>query len=466
VIGGKAGGVLTEILKHPVSAVDYLELDREFISLYKRYASPELAAGLSDPRVRVIFRDARDFLSRPRRVYDVILIAGSLPHDLLSARFFSREFFLQCRRSLREGGIVALRLPGSFVHVSPQLVDINLSIYHALASAFTHTRLIAGDNNLFLAGLDPGVSVFDADIVVRRLVERAIEVKLLVPGYIRLRMDKDSGREFAQAAHAAHPLTNQDARPAALFYALVYWTKQFNPGLGAIVGRAGGMRLRHMLFSIGALFIAGAAACSLKKKGCSRAALVYAAATTGFFGMLSSLVLVFGFQVRFGYIYKGIGFLLALFMAGIASGSFLVEKRLSGSRGVRTLILAIETSMAVFAVLLFPAAAGNGAYSVCGMLLVASAFFCCGLFLGLEFPLLCHLYLKQGKSIGSAAGRLYAADLAGGCIAGLLGGVILVPVIGLSGCAATLGALKLSSLILLSVSGGKGLAEDKIAASG
>lgn len=61
-ISGGAGGLINEILKHPVKRVDYAELDPLIIKMLKRYSSVLTQRELTDPRVNVINLDGR-FLS-------------------------------------------------------------------------------------------------------------------------------------------------------------------------------------------------------------------------------------------------------------------------------------------------------------------------------------------------------------------------------------------------------------------
>jgi spermidine synthase len=76
-------------------------------------------------------------------------------------------------------------------------------------------------------------------------------------------------------------------------------------------------------------------------------------------------------------------------------------------------------------------------------------FFVSGILIGLEFPLASKIYLGQKESVGETAGVLYGADLLGGWLAGILGGIILLPILGLFNSCIVMVSLKLSSLSLL-----------------
>jgi spermidine synthase len=75
--------------------------------------------------------------------------------------------------------------------------------------------------------------------------------------------------------------------------------------------------------------------------------------------------------------------------------------------------------------------------------------FISGFLVGSQFPLANKLYLKEDKSLTKTAGTLYSADLLGGWFGGVLGAVVLLPVLGLVGTCITVGLLKLTSFIVI-----------------
>jgi spermidine synthase len=68
---------------------------------------------------------------------------------------------------------------------------------------------------------------------------------------------------------------------------------------------------------------------------------------------------------------------------------------------------------------------------------------------GLEFSLASRIILEDREAIGGISGSLYACDLAGGWLAGILGGIYLLPVLGVYTTCVFLACVKLSSLLLL-----------------
>ena len=81
--------------------------------------------------------------------------------------------------------------------------------------------------------------------------------------------------------------------------------------------------------------------------------------------------------------------------------------------------------------------------------------FVSGVMVGSQFPLANRLCLGKGVSFSRTAGTLYASDLVGGWLGGMVGAVILLPVLGLTGTCLTVGLLKLTSFTVLATLPGR-----------
>ena len=69
--------------------------------------------------------------------------------------------------------------------------------------------------------------------------------------------------------------------------------------------------------------------------------------------------------------------------------------------------------------------------------------------IGAEFPLANKICLKTSSNLSGTAGMLYAGDLVGGWVGGLIGGVGLLLTLGLWKTCLIIAYLKIISLIIL-----------------
>jgi len=444
IIGGGAGGLINEILKHPVSRVDYVELDPQIIKLVRKYPSDLTQRELSDSRVNVINLDGRFFLKTAAVKYDAVLIGLSKPQDLSINRFFTREFFSLAQGRMNKGGVLAFCLPGSLTYLSQELKDLNACILNALRDIYPYVRVIPGDYNMFLASDSEDISAVGPAQLTQRLRQRNIKTDVLVPGYLEYRLDQRWLQWFGDSLKGATRQKNLDLRPFAVLEMVMFWNKQFAPQLGSVF-----KALTDLNIIFVAIIILAITLLLIFTRPNIRLAVAYGIATTGFFGMLANLLLVFCFQVYYGYLYQRIGILISIFMAGIAAGSILAGKLMEESRKTLRLFIGLELVIALFSFILPWLIYGLEGYLEHAYGFFISLFFIPGLLLGLEFPLAGKIYLGKKDDAGRVAGILYGADLMGGWVAGMIGGILLLPVLGLFNTCMIMVMFKASSLLLL-----------------
>ncbi len=108
IIGGGDGGILKQVLTHPVDTAVLVELDPEVIELSRKHF-PEVSGGAFDhPRASVIVGDGAAYVRRTEKQFDAIIIDSTDPVGPGEA-LFSDEFYLCCRSLLRPGGVVAIQ---------------------------------------------------------------------------------------------------------------------------------------------------------------------------------------------------------------------------------------------------------------------------------------------------------------------------------------------------------------------
>lgn len=253
---------------------------------------------------------------------------------------------------------------------------------------------------------------------------------------------------------------NSDLRPIGVFLNLSYWNALFSPYLTGIFKWFEGFSVQISIAFV-ALFTLLMGAVFMRKPRLSRQSVPYAIFTTGLAGMIFNLAVIFTFQTFYGYLYHQIGLLIAVFMFGVALSSFVITQRLDRIRRDSNLFLKIEIGIIFFSAL-FPFVFSIPAphlekpavfvftYPV---FLIMS--FLSGAWIGLQFPLATKIYLgapQDGEMLGHTAGLLYGADLLGGFLGGLFGGVLLLPILGLKQSCFMMAMIKISSGILFLLS--------------
>ncbi len=457
ILSGGAGGMIHEILKYPLARLDYVELDPLLLQLVQKYPTPLTQSEFADQRVRIHYIDGRLFVKETREPFDVIFIGFPAPQTLQVNRLFTSEFFSEAKMKMNPKGIFVLTLPGSLTYISPQLRDLNRCIVETLRSVFGHVRVIPGDVNLYLASDSNLLEKISSHEISRRFSERKIKSSLITKNYIEFRFDQRWLKWFWQSMEGSKARINSDFHPLGVFLYLSYWNNLFSPYLTGVfkwVEKYGLIlfvaKIILITIILSTLFI--------KRPHLSGHSMTYSLFTTGLTGMIFSLGVIFTFQTLYGYLYYQIGLLIAIFMFGIASGSFFITKFLERIKKESLLFLKTEIAIILFS-FLFPFVflapsqhlENKAVYlTLYGAILIIS--FISGMFIGLQFPLANKIYLgslpKEGK-LGQTAGLLYGADLLGGFVGGLSGGILLLPILGLKETCFIMALIKLSSLTLL-----------------
>ncbi|MBU2221622.1 MAG: hypothetical protein KJ722_03295, partial [Candidatus Omnitrophica bacterium] len=304
--------------------------------------------------------------------------------------------------------------------------------------------------NLYLASDSADILKVQPADISNKLKQGNITTNILLPGYLNYRLDPDRVKWFKDSSFGATSRVNLDLAPFAVFEMLVFWNKQFSDWWALLLEAMGGLRLKYIFaFSILMTLILFYWFKSVRGAGL-RSAVTYSMATSGFFGMLISLVLIFSFQVNYGYLYQALGMLISVFMAGIAVGSLLISSRLNRIKNSFKFFSGLEIGMILYSLFLaWFIAQGAAQKALCNYWTYLFLFFGGGLLCGLEFPLAGNLCLIKENNIGKAVGRLYFADLFGSWLAGIFTGVVFLPVLGLTETLLVAVILKLSSLVLL-----------------
>jgi spermidine synthase len=457
ILSGGAGGMIREILKYPVRRVDYVELDPLLLKLIQQFSTPLTQLELSDPRVRIHYTDNRFFINRTQDRFDLIFIGLPAPQELQTNRLFSSEFFSIAKEKMNPEGIIVLTLPGSLTYISPELRDLNRCILDTLKTVFRSVRIVPGDTNLYLASDSSKLERVTSAQIVKRLEDRKIKTSLLSKSYLEFRLHERWLKWFMESTGRKEVQINSDFRPIGVFFSLSYWNTLFSPSLAGVFKWFEGLSLQIPI-SFMILFTLLMSLVFVKRPSLSRQSIPYAIFTTGLAGMIFNLAIIFTFQTFYGYLYRQIGLLIAIFMFGVALSSFYMTRYLDRVERDSHLFLKIEIGIIFFS-FLFPfvfSIPSQYLETTAVTLLIYPLFlmmsFFSGACIGLQFPLASKIYLAlpgKEETLGHTAGLLYGGDLLGGFLGGLFGGILLLPVLGLKESCFMMGLIKMSSLALL-----------------
>ncbi|MBA7702988.1 Polyamine aminopropyltransferase [subsurface metagenome] len=455
VIGSGAGGVIHEILKHPVERVDYTELDPLLLEVVQRFPTPLTEAELTDPRVNIEYLDGRFFIKRTPHRYDLVLVGISNPSTLQINRLFSKEFFSLVKGRLEKGGILVIVLPGSLTYLSKELGDLNACILNTLKGVYPYVLVIPGDFNLFLASSSSGVSLINHTLLSQRLNERGLEVSLLTPSHIKYKLASRWVDWFSASIKGATEKINQDFSPLGMFYSLAYWNSLFSPHTKWLFRWFEQVDLRLLIIPLSIFTLVFLIICFKGSTIFTKLSIPFAIMASGFAGMIFDLALIYTFQTLYGYVFHQIGVLVAAFMVGIAAGSLAMTSLLERVKRDFASFIGLELAVILFSgvlpaiFLLFSPYLDRPAVLSLFRVIFPALSLVSGLLIGTQFPLASKIYLKRSPDLSGTAGLLYGADLAGGWLGGLLGGVLLLPVLGLIQTCTAVALLKMISLLIL-----------------
>ncbi len=422
VLGGSPA-VLREYLKYPARRVDFVEIDPVLLETSVSILDESDRRAVESTRTSLVIEDGRRYIKSVKSpAYDVIVINLPAPSTANLNRFYTVEFFREARAALAEGGVLAVKVPSSGGYVGRRMQMASGSIYNSLRKVFGHVGATTEEYGWLFASDAP--IELNPESLAYSFRQSGIRTRHFHPYIIEDAFAPLRAGLFAKRLGEAGEI-NTDLRPSAYLFNLMLWAEIHGGLLLNAALSFGGMRIS--ILALG-LFVAVALAVIGKKTR----TLYYSMFTGGFAGISLVLAIALAYQAAYGYVYEMIGLLAALFMAGVAAGSF--ASRGGGKRS----LMALEALTAAFALavpLLFRAEA-----------LYYVLTFAAGAITGYQFALVNRMAGREG----SFAGRLYAADLGGSFLGAVLSAIILVPMTGMQGALWFLAGVKAVSLAAVS----------------
>lgn len=105
IIGGGDGGMLREVLKHPVERVTQVEIDLAVVEMAKQYLPKHSQGAYDDPRLTLVIADGMDFVKTATESFDVIIVDSTDPIGPGEV-LFTQDFYGFAKARLRPGGVL------------------------------------------------------------------------------------------------------------------------------------------------------------------------------------------------------------------------------------------------------------------------------------------------------------------------------------------------------------------------
>ncbi|GEM_PF-2349721 len=351
-------------------------------------------------RTEIVLTDGRKFVRETERKFDLAIIDLPPPSSSSSARFYTVEFF---RELSRISTTVAFALPGGsfYSDVDSRMLS---SVYFSLRETYPFIKVVPGEEIVLVASkrrfeLSPGT-------YRRFLSYYGISPELYYPVQFAFEVNPIEMEKLRKALVKVK--LNSDSHPVSYIYSLIKWLRHYFPDFPVYktsiwwIVPVGLLVIFLVLLGKPAIFMS----------------------LISFSAFAYELLLFLLFQYQRGYIYLQVSLLAGIVMLSLGLGSIFFRKKIASS--VLVLLPVV--------ILLIPRPP---------LVLFYVLFFLLGFFEGGTFAFL---------SETTEASKLYLADLAGSSVAGLLLGIILIPLAGFTGC-----FLLLLSFLLASALGIMGL---------
>lgn len=406
-ISGGIGETLPEIYKYRPKSIDYVELDPALTGM-------AIKAGLlkPEPGLNIINRDGRAFLKETSKKYDVIIMDLPDPDTFQVNRFFTSEFFAVTKKRLSADGVLSFGVKSYENYMSDIIKSKLSSIYNTLKQYYSNVMILPGKDAYFICsdhGLDP-------DIPAR------LEKKSIITEYIQYYYYGNVTRErISQIMDNldTNEYVNTDFEPRLLNIAFKEWfSKQgFSPNTFLIVIAC--MVIIYIIL--------------MKKEE-------YILFSSGLAAMAVEMLVIYCFQIVYGYVYLKVGVLITAFLFGLLPGAVLGStfRQKNHSELVLSEIFILGLLICLFVWVSFIRSDLHQIWFIGYSVLFS--FFC-----GLQFPVVTGII---GEKMSPAAGCI-AADLAGAAAGTLLVGTLLVPLAGIQAAIIVVIFIKITSSMLI-----------------
>ncbi|MBW1702399.1 MAG: hypothetical protein JRJ11_15060 [Deltaproteobacteria bacterium] len=410
-VSGGLGETLGEVSKYRPAHVDYVELDPNLTD-----TALSLGAIKKTPFVEIINTDGRRHIKMTQRKYDAIIIDLPDPDTFQINRFFTSEFFALAKKVLKKGGILSLSIEYAPNYISEIRKKKLSTLYNTARLHFKNVMLLPGEEAYFLCRdgkLWPDIPA--------RLKLKSIRTSY-IEGFFYGNITTERIKQLRDSLDV-NEYINTDFKPRLMNIVFQEWFEKHGTSPGYFVAIIFVLTVIYLLF--------------MKREE-------YILFSTGLATMGAEMLIIFAFQVIYGYVYLKIGAIVTAFLLGLLPGA--IVGNVSKNKDTRKLLVSemlLLSLLILFFIWLayFKSELPPLCFLVYGFLF---SFLC-----GFQFPIAAGII---GEKRSPAAGCL-AADLCGASVGTLATGTILIPLCGLQFAVIFLILVKISSSMIIMFTG-------------
>jgi len=464
VIGDASGGLAKHLLRFKIARLTVVEIDAEFSGLITNHLNAADRSVLRDPRLGMRVMDGRRFVLLAARGkilqqnrFDLVYINQPDAWTAWLNRYYTREFFLDLKKILNPGGVVALRLSSSENVASEIIHPYTSVVWQTLKSVFPFIAVSPGPTNTFFASAAKASITTEAGVLAERYRDLALPPAGL--GQIFSSLYPEEKTAFVSAAlqkHRARTL-NRDQRPIAYFLGSRVLSWNSGSPLTGMFLLLKKMKFSHALMIMGMMLLPlFLLTLSRRKKPIGLAQVLLAAASGGFAGLSFEITAIFIFQNTWGFVYQSVGLLIALFMLGLGAGAALasrfIEKKLPTAEKAARWLAGIQVLIAVLNLTCLPLMRIGFKTGWPGQLMLTAWLGGMGMLIGTILPL--GMRVMRRLPAGLSAGLLNAGDYLGGAVGSLFTAAFFLPLLGTENSLLLISLLSLVSAALLLLAAG------------
>jgi len=404
------GGMMAELQKHKPASIDYVELDPQIAAVQFKFGLIKKIPGLN-----IIHEDGRAYLENSDKNYDAIIVNLTEPDTFQINRFFTDRFFALAKNHLSTHGVLAFSMRGFDNYLAePQRQKLS-SLYNTAAEYFENIIMLPGQKIFFLCRTLP----IDLDIPAN-LDQKGIQTRY-ISGYYYGNLTPERIERLNKLVDPETP-KNRDDFPQLMRLMFLQWFTKFSTSPNVFITVLIVLCLIYLIRISAEEFVLFSSGCMV---------------------MGTEVLVIFVFQILFGYIYLQIGLIITVFLLGLLPGAWIGE-RFRG-HGQKTLAVTDILMITLMGLLIMVLGQGGGRLPVAFFMFFG---FLVSLLCGFQFPVA--LYLRGGDA--SAVTRVFSADLMGAAFGTLVTNAVLIPYFGIIWAAAGLIGLKICSLFVLATS--------------